>query len=350
MTLPRTRYRTGDDALDQELVDLIARSGIDDDHDLVFELLVSALRLGRESVDRGDLKLVNAALKELRYSFRVFERYRDARKITLFGSARTKPDHPAYKAAHDFGAAMAAKGWMVLTGAGPGIMTAGMEGAGREHSFGINIVLPFEQRANHVIDGDPKLINFRYFFTRKLALVKESHAFAVFPGGFGTMDEAFELLTLMQTGKSFLAPVILVDEPGGNFWVKWKHFIQDELLHDGYISPRDMSLIHITDDVDAAVEETCRFYTTYHSMRWVGSRLIVRVTRELSDAELAALNAEFADIVDSGEIERSPATPSEIDDGDAVDLPRVAFRFDRAGYARLRELIDRLNTPPTVER
>ncbi|MEO8694921.1 MAG: TIGR00730 family Rossman fold protein [Acidimicrobiales bacterium] len=337
------RYRTGDPGLDAAIVDLLRAGGIDEHDDLVFEMIVTALRMGREDVGRGDLKLVNAAIKELRYSFRVYNRYRDVRKVTLFGSARTPADHGAYRAANDFARDMVEQGWMVMTGAGPGIMHAGLEGAGAEHSFGVNIVLPFEQAANPIIHGDPKLINFRYFFTRKLTFVKESHGFAVFPGGFGTMDEIFELLTLMQTGKSYLVPVVLIDEPGGDYWHRWAHFIDDELLRDRYISASDMSLVHIATDVDDAVEELSRFYRTYHSMRWVGSRLIIRLQRELTDDELSTLNSEFSDIVDAGEIARTHVTPSEQEDDDHVDLPRIALRFDRSSHARLRQMIDRIN-------
>jgi uncharacterized protein (TIGR00730 family) len=337
------RYRTGDPALDEEIVKLLRAAGIEHDDDLIYEIIVTALRMGRESVGRGDLKLVNAAMKELRYSFRVYERYRDVHKVTLFGSARTPTDHGAYSAAHEFAKSMVERGWMVMTGAGPGIMQAGLEGAGVDHSFGVNIQLPFEQAANPVIHGDPKLINFRYFFTRKLTFVKESHGFAVFPGGFGTMDEIFELLTLMQTGKSYLAPVVLIDEPNGDYWQRWAHFIDDELLRDRYISANDLSLVHIATDVDDAVETLSRFYRTYHSMRWVGNRLIVRLQRELSDDELAALNEEFSDILDGGVIARTPVTPSEQEDEDHVDLPRIALRFDRSSHARLRQMIDRLN-------
>jgi uncharacterized protein (TIGR00730 family) len=232
---------------------------------------------------------------------------------------------------------------MIITGAGPGIMAAGIEGAGAPNSFGVNILLPFEQSAHETIAGDPKLINFRYFFTRKLTFVKESHAFCLCPGGFGTMDEAFEALTLMQTGKAYLAPVVLLDEPNGNYWERWYHFIEEELLADGYISPRDLKLVSIAHDAEAAVDEVCRFYATYHSMRWVGSRLVLRLQREVTDDELAELNAEFADIITSGEMMRVHASASEMEDDDVVDLPRLALRFDRSSYARLRELIDRLN-------
>jgi uncharacterized protein (TIGR00730 family) len=342
--MPSTRrYRTGRDDLDAAILDLIALSGVEEDTDLLFEQVVTALRMSIEDVTRGDRKLVNAALKELRYSFQVFAQYRDVRKCSVFGSARTPVDSPVYQVAHEFAAALAAQSWMIITGAGPGIMAAGIEGAGAANSFGVNILLPFEQSAHESIAGDPKLINFRYFFTRKLSFVKESHAFCLCPGGFGTMDEAFETLTLMQTGKSYLAPVVLLDEPNGNYWERWLHFVEAELLEDRYISARDLKLVSIAHDPAHAVSEICRFYATYHSMRWVGSRLVLRLQRTIPDDELAELNAEFGDIVVSGEIAHVPASPSEIEDEDVVDLPRLAFRFDRASYARLRELIDRLN-------
>ncbi len=337
------RYRTGRPELDGQIVDLIEAADMHSDVDLTFEMVVSALRMGLEDVDRADLKLVNAALKELRYAFHVFAPYRGIPKCTIFGSARIKPDDPAYETARSFGAAMAERDWMVMTGAGPGIMAAGLEGAGAENSFGINIMLPFEATANEVIADDPKLINFRYFFTRKVTFMKESHGYAILPGGFGTMDEAFELLTLMQTGKTFLAPVVLLDPVGSTYWERWRDFITDELLGDGLISEADLDLVHITNSVEDAAEEVVHFYRTYHSARAVGQRLVLRLKREVSDDELRTLNAEFGDIIEDGDIQRIGATDSEIRDGDHVDLHRIAFRFDRHGHARLRLLVDALN-------
>ena len=232
---------------------------------------------------------------------------------------------------------------MVLTGAGPGIMAAGIEGAGAERSFGINIVLPFESAATPVIAGDPKLINFRYFFTRKLTFVKESDAFVLLPGGFGTMDEAFELLTLVQTGRAEPAPIVLLEPDGSSYWETWESFVRQELLSKGLISEGDLSLVRITDDVGVAVDELSSFYATYHSLRYVGGRLVLRLHREVSDAELADLNEEFSDIVSSGRIERVDTHEVEIADRDAVDRPRIAFRFDQIRYNRLRQLIDTLN-------
>jgi uncharacterized protein (TIGR00730 family) len=337
------RYRTGSDDLDRQIFELIEAAGSSRDDDLVFEMIVSAVRMGRESVDRGDLKLVNAALKELRYSFLVFEPYLHIPKVSIFGSARTQHDDPDYLTARDFGAAMAAQDWMVITGAGPGIMEAGIEGAGADNAFGVNIVLPFESEAAPVIAGDPKLINYRYFFTRKLTFMKESKAFALLPGGFGTMDEAFELLTLMQTGRSAVAPVVLLEPAGSTYWQGWREFVERDLARRNLISPLDFAFVRICSDVAEAVDEIVSFYSTYHSSRYVGRRLVVRLNRDVDDAEIDALNASFADIIVRGRIERAEASASEIEDGDAIDRPRLAFHFNKMSYARLRQLIDQLN-------
>ncbi len=342
MTSFPSSYRTGDDEVDREIVELL-RHAEPADQEFVFELMVSAVRLAKEEVDRGELKMVAAAVKEFRYSFGVFAPYQGIRKCTVFGSARTKQGDPAYTCARDFAEAIAARDWMVITGAGPGIMEAGHEGAGAENSFGVNIVLPFEADANQVIADDPKLINFKYFFTRKVMFVKESHGFVMLPGGFGTMDEAFELLTLIQTGKSDPAPIVLLDPPGGTYWSFWKEFVEIELRDQGMIAEDDLCLVRVTDSIEEAVEEICHFYRSYHSVRHVGSRLVMRLEREVGDAELADLNARFGHIVAKGEIERIGATDAEIRDDDHVDLPRLAFRFDKRSWAGVRRLIDALN-------
>lgn len=282
-------------------------------------------------------------MKELRYSFEVFGPFTDILKCTIFGSARTEPGDPAYVCARQFAAQIAERDWMVITGAGPGIMEAGHEGAGADNSFGVNIVLPFEADANAVIAGDPKLINFRYFFTRKVMFMKESHAFVLLPGGFGTMDESFELLTLIQTGKAPPAPIVLLDPPGSNYWDHWYDFVTAELLEPGLISADDMDLVHVSPTVEDAVEEVCRFYRTYHSMRFVGDRLVFRLRRPVDDAELAALDDEFGAMLSSGRFERIEPTSSEVRDDDHVELDRIAFRFDRHKWSGLRRLIDRLN-------
>ncbi len=340
MKLPR--YRTGDAALDAEIADIVERIADPANADLVFELVASAMRLAADRADRGDLKLANASLQEMRHAFHVFAPYREARKLAMFGSARTQPDDPLYEQARDLAAKVAARDWMVVTGAGPGIMEAGLEGAGPENSFGVAIKLPFEAATSQFIDGDPKLVNFRYFFTRKLEFIKESDAFVLLPGGFGTLDEAFELLTLLQTGKAQPAPVVLLDVPGGTYWQSWREFVTHE-LDDAYISSDDMRLVLITDDIDVAVDEVFGFYKNYHSLRFVSGVLVLRMLQAPTPAQLAAISEDFADIIVRGEYEVIAATPAEVADDDHVELARLAFRFDRRNWARLRELIDFLN-------
>lgn len=338
------KYRTGDDTLDAQLWDIAGSVVGDHDRSLIFEMLTSVARVGREGMGRGDLKLLNAAIKELRYADSVFDPWRDVRKVSIFGSARTRADDPDYICASDFGKAISDRGWMVITGAGPGIMRAGIEGATPEKSFGVAIQLPFEATADELIAQDPKFVNFRYFFTRKLTFVKESHGFALLPGGFGTMDETFELLTLLQTGKSEMAPVVLLDSPGNDYWPSWLEFVKGQLLTDGLISPDDLELLTLTDSVDDAVDAICGFYKRYHSMRFVGKRLILRLNEPLGPSLVERLNDEHSGIVVSGAIEPIAATDSEIDDDDHVDLPRIAFHFDRASYGALRSMIDMINT------
>ena len=341
MRLPR--YRTGDPQLDGAILDLVEQAGATPNADLVFELVVSALRLARDHADRGNLKIANAALKEMRYAFHVFEPYRAERKVAIFGSARTLPDDPLYHQARRFAAAIAERDWMVITGAGPGIMEAGIEGAGPDNAFGVSIRLPFEAVTSGFIADDPKLINFRYFFTRKLSFIKEADAFVLLPGGYGTLDEAFELLTLVQTGKAQPGPIVLLDVPGGTYWQSWSDFVRTELTERGYTSEHDLCLVKVTDDVEVAVDEVTGFFANYHSQRFVDGRLVLRLRRAPDDAELARLTDEFSDIVARGQIERIEAAAAELADGDQVDLERVAFWFDRHGWPRLRELIDRLN-------
>jgi uncharacterized protein (TIGR00730 family) len=298
--------------------------------------------MAREGTSVGDLKIAKAALAEMAEAFRVFRPYRHIRKITMFGSARTRPEDPVYVLARDLAARLAAADWMVVTGAGPGIMAAGLEGAGREHAFGVNIRLPHEEDANAFIAQDPKLVEMRYFFTRKLMLIKESHAYAVLPGGFGTQDEAFELLTLLQTGKAEPAPVVLVETPGGTYWHAWLRFVEDEAIAAGWVSPEDRALFKVTNTMQEAAQEVLGFYRNYHSCRWVGDLLVLRVLEQPSKAELAELNRRFADIILRGSIRTTGPFPPERDDH--PELPRLAFRFDRFHYSRLRQLIDAINT------
>jgi uncharacterized protein (TIGR00730 family) len=343
------RYRTGNAELDRTVADLATRVADPADADLVFELLVSSLRLALDHADRGDLKIANAALKELRHAFHVFAPYRSARKLAIFGSARTQPDDPLYEQARELAAVVAARDWMVVTGAGPGIMEAGIEGAGPERAFGVSIKLPFESTTSQFIQGDPKLLNFRYFFTRKLEFIKESDAFVLLPGGFGTMDEAFELFTLLQTGKAQPAPVVLLDVPGGTFWASWHDFVERELVTASYVSSEDPCLFCITDSVDVAVDEVLGFYVNYHSLRFVDGELVLRMHRAPDADEIDRLAHDFRDIIVRGELRTIPPTPAEVDDDDHVELDRLSFRFNRRSWSRLRQLIDRLNGRPQAE-
>jgi len=310
---------------------------------LVQQLKETADKLIRDQANRGDVKLLSTALKELRYAFKVFAPYRQRRKVTVFGSARLPSDHPAYAQAVEFSRRMAESRFMVITGAASGIMEAGHVGAGRENSIGVNILLPFEQDANAVIAGDAKLMHLKYFFTRKLLFVKESDAVALFPGGFGTLDEGFEVLTLIQTGKSHLFPVVMVDEPGGDYWKQWHHYIETVLLKRGMISPSDLALYKVTDSVDEAVAEIVNYYRVYHSMRYVGGYLVLRLQHALAAPLMDKIHQEFADILESGGFEQTSALPAEANDTHLAALPRLCFRFDRKNLGRLRMMIDTIN-------
>jgi uncharacterized protein (TIGR00730 family) len=310
---------------------------------LIDEIKETADKLARDGATRGDLKILSRALKELRYAFKVFTPYRRQRKVTVFGSARTSAEQQAYVQSVNFGRAMAARRWMVLTGAGGGIMEGAHVGAGKEMSMGVNIMLPFEQESNPVISRDEKLVHLKYFFTRKLIFVKEVHAVALFPGGFGTQDEGFETLTLVQTGKRDLMPIVCIDEPGGTYWSAWLQFIREQLLDRGLISPEDLSLLKVTDDCDAAVNEIMRFYSVYNSMRYVRNKLVLRLHRDPSDEFIARLNDEFGDIVESGAIKKTTVHRLEADDEHLKDLPRIAFQFDRKSIGRLRQMVDFIN-------
>jgi uncharacterized protein (TIGR00730 family) len=311
--------------------------------DLIQLIKESADKLAADQTSRGDLKLLSRALRELRYAFKVFSPFRLRRKATIFGSARTLPDAPAYVHAEAFGRSMAAHGWLVVTGAASGIMEAGHRGAGRENSMGLNIMLPFEQSANSVIAGDPKLVHMKYFFTRKLMFVKESDAVALLPGGFGTLDEGLEVLTLLQTGKRDLVPVVMLDEPGGAYWQDFHAFVLRQLLGEGMISEEDLSLYRLTDDVAVAVAEILDFYRVYHSMRYVKEKLVLRLNARPSDDLLAALNDRFADILVEGRYELSDPLPVERDETHLAVMPRLVFHFNRRNLGRLRQLIDCLN-------
>jgi uncharacterized protein (TIGR00730 family) len=311
---------------------------------LVQQMLTTVLKLHEDGSPIGDLKITNAALKELRYSYKVFAPYRETRKVTVFGSARTPQTDPAANAARRFGGRMVDAGWMVVTGAGAGIMGAAQEGAGGQRSFGLNIRLPFEQEANPWIASDPKLITFKYFFTRKLFLLKEAHAFALFPGGFGTMDETFEALTLMQTGKSTIVPVVLVESGPEPYWRRWDAFIRGTLIEQGFIDPHDRAFYRIVDSVEDAAQEIIGFYRVFHSARIVVDNLIFRLSRPLGDRDIAEIQERFDDILKGRIDQLSGPAPQELPE--YPELPRLIIPFRRTAYARLRELIDFINAVP----
>ena len=329
--------------LRQRIQELIQFKGGGYNETEVADIVENALKLLTDVRDRGDVRVIQTATRELRYAFRVFAPYADKRKVTLFGSARTAPTKPEYQQALDFAKKMTQAGFMTITGAGPGIMQAGHEGAGPENSFGVNIRLPWEQSANPVIAEDKKLITFKYFFTRKLIFIRHSDAIALFPGGFGTLDESYEAITLMQTGKSQLMPLVLIDRPGGSYWKTWDKNIREHLLRDKLISDDDLHLYQITDSTDEAVKIITRFYRNYHSTRFVRDLLVVRLKHTPSASALAALNEDFADIIAGEPVKVIQPMPEEVEDNDHPDLVRIAFGFNRHDYGRLRQFIDVLN-------
>jgi uncharacterized protein (TIGR00730 family) len=309
---------------------------------LIKQVLETVLRMMGREADRLDWKILNYALLDMEQGFQIFYPYRHIRKITIFGSARLPAESPEYQLTREFAQRISQQGFMVMTGAGGGIMQAGNEGAGPEHSFGLNIQLPFEQGANPIMAGDPKLINFKYFFTRKLFFLRESDALVLFPGGFGTQDEAFESITLIQTGKSNPLPLVLVDIPGGDYWHSWDTYVRDHLVKRGLVSPDDPCLYTITDNVEDACEAISSFYRVFHSCRYFGDRLIIRLKAELSDGVIDQLNSEFSDILAKGKIERSQALP--VEKGDETEaLPRLVLYFNHRDFGRLHLLIRRIN-------
>ena len=322
------------------LLDRLTDGGSELDRRLAADMIRTAVRLLDDGCDTGQMKMMTNALREMRSSWRVFADYKGIRKVSIYGSARTPEDHPDYTAARHFSRLMAEESWMAITGAGDGIMKAGHEGPTRDASFGLRIRLPFETAANEVIEGDPKLISFRYFFTRKVMFMAHADAVAVFPGGFGTQDELFEALTLIQTGKSNLIPVVLMEGDGGVYWEHWMNYVEKNLGDNGWISPEDYSLIHRASSPEDGCRHILQFYRVYHSKRYVGDHLVVRLRHRLSDEVLAGLNDEFADLVHTGAIEQSAALPEETDH---LDLPRLVFHHHRRGWARVRQLIDRIN-------
>lgn len=331
--------------IDELIKKLIDDVGCADHPELVRQMIIAVLKAGQEGNERADLKLMNTTMKEMRFTSKVFSPYRDIRKVTVFGSARTEPDEPIYDMARQFGRKLADEGYMVITGAGGGIMHAANEGAGPEHSFGVNIQLPFEQKPNPVFIDSPRLITYKYFFNRKVAFLKEADAVALFPGGFGTLDEAMETLTLLQNGKQPPVPLVLIEEPnGGTYWSRWIRFFREELLAEGYILDTDFELFECVDSIEKAIEIINRFYSRYHSMRYVKEKLVIRMNSSIGSSSVDKLNEIFSDIlVPDGRIYLSDPLPDEHDEPHIIDLPRLVVDFNHADFGRLRSLIDEIN-------
>ena len=330
--------------VDEAIDSLLELAGNVHHSEIVREMIIAALMAGQEEEGRADLKLMNTTLKEMRFTSKVFGAYSTIKKVTVFGSARTEPNECVYGMARDLGRRLADSGYMVITGGGPGIMHAVNEGAGPEHSFGVNIRLPFEQKPNPVLEGNPRLITYKYFFNRKLAFIKEADAIALFPGGFGTLDEAMETLTLVQTGKRNPLPLMLIDEPGGDYWIKWIRFFEDELLTRGYINTSDFNLFERVDSVNSTVERIDHFYRRYHSLRHVEKQLVIRLKSDISPQAVKGLNELFPDLlIPGGRIYLSSALPAEEDETEIAELPRLVVDFNRKDFGRLRRLIDTIN-------
>ena len=329
--------------LDRQLDELFANLSSHPHRQMVQRALAVLLRIALSDTERLNWKILTASLEDLEQGFQKFYPYRHTRKIAIFGSARTSPQQAEYKMAVDFARRITEEGFMVITGAGGGIMQAGNEGAGKENSFGLNIRLPFEQGANSAIAGDDKLVNFKYFFTRKLFFLKESDAIALFPGGFGTQDEAFETLTLCQTGKYGPVPLVLIDRPGGDYWNSWNDYICGQLKDKGLISPEDPSLYTVTDNLNVACQTIKDFYRVYHSSRYVGKLFVMRLKSELSEAAVEQLNEEFSDILSQGKIAKSKTLTAEQQDLETINLPRLTFYFNQKSLGRLHQLIAKIN-------
>jgi len=336
-------YEIGLPAIDKLIEELAKNSASSENESLLKQIITTAVKLGRESSDKGDLKLVNNALKELRYSFRIFSPYRTHKKVIIFGSARSSKTSPEYKMAEEFAKKISAKGYMIVTGGGPGVMEAGNKGACCGNDFALNIRLPHEQKPNPYIDEKEKLINFKYFFTRKLTFVKETDATALFPGGFGTNDEGFEMLTLIQTGKSRPRPVVLMEPKGSVYWKDWKDFVQTHLVNTGFVNKEDLSIFSIQSNVDQAIQYITDFYKVYHSLRYVSGSTVLRLNKKISENNLKQLNLQFKDILTKGEITASSALKEEVARNEYPELPRLVMEFDLRSYGRLCELIRAIN-------
>ncbi|MEO1857894.1 MAG: LOG family protein [Rubritalea sp.] len=339
---------TGERVLDEKISALAKEIDDGDSFCMLAELMTTAVRISRGSVSQGDFKMMNRAMKEMRISSEVFHPYSHIKKVGIFGSARTNPEEAEYITTVKFAERMREEGFMTITGAGPGIMAAGNEGAGRENSFGLNISLPFEASANPFIAGDEKLIDYNYFFTRKLSFVREADAAVAMPGGFGTMDEIFEAMTLIQTGKAVIYPLVLLDAKGGTYWKFWNQFIEEHLMRLNLISESDFALFKVTDDIEEAVSEIVNFYRNFHSYRFVGDKLVIRLQDSIAPNAFDNLSREFADIVKSGVMQQRGALPEESNEIELAEMPRIVLRHGRSDMGRLRQFIDAINESKIV--
>jgi len=339
----RRPYVSGNEKVDKAVTQLANLYGSRETEELLRQIITTAVKLGKDGIDKGDLKLINSSLKELRYAFKVFSPFRKKRKVIVFGSARAKTKSSSYKLAEEFSREIVKRGLMVITGAGPGIMEAANKGAGVKKSFGVNIRLPFEQQPNRYVKKGPHLINFKYFFTRKLVFIKESDATVLFPGGYGTHDENFENLTLIQTGKCRPRPVILMEPRGGNYWKGWMNFVKKHLLKKGYISKDDLNLfVHTTSPKEAA-DYIENFYKVYHSIRYIKDFTVFRLQHPLPDEFLCSVKRKFKDILIGGYIKNSGPLKEELDKDEYPYLPRLVMKFKKGEYGRLCELVHTIN-------
>lgn len=336
-----------DPPFDKRVKKLIQDWGAEESSGLIEEMITTALKIARDEITVADLKLISRSAKEMRSAAKIFAPFKHLRKVVVFGSARSAGDSLDYKIATDFACEMVRQGFMLIAGGNEGIMAAVQRGAGRAHSFALGIRLPSERRADEPVEADPKLVTLNYFFTRKLSFVKEAHAFALLPGGFGTMDEAFEVLTLMQTGKTRIVPVVLLDRPRGKYWETWMQFLTQRLLKFGFISKEDFAFFKIKHSAQEAVAEITQFYKVFHSARWVGDRFVIRLNRSLPNKTLTNLNKRFKDILLTGEIVQQTATPKEEDQPEILDLPQLIFTPVRSRFGRFRQLFDAINSSGT---
>lgn len=343
MKKTRKRYEVGEEAIDCSIDQLSINCASPETRHLLHEIITTVVKLGRESKDKGDLKLVNSAMKELRYSFKIFSPYRDVMKVIIFGSARSPKTSPEYKMAEEFAKKLTEKGYMIVTGGGSGVMEAGNKGARPGKEFALNIRLPFEQKPNPYINEKEKIINFKYFFTRKLTFIKETDATALFPGGFGTNDEGFEALTLIQTGKSKPRPVVLMEPEGSGYWTAWKRFVNDHLVKNGYAVKEDLSLFYLARTVEEAIRFIEDFYRVYHSLRYVSGATVIRLKKKLSERTLKLINLKFKDILTSGDIKLAAPAKEEVQEGEYPDLPRLVMKFNQRDYGRLFQMIHVIN-------